>query len=68
MYENVATQHNLEILKQRGWTIIEPRVARLACGYEGKGALAEVGVIIEAVEAALKAELAAALKATGDSS
>jgi phosphopantothenoylcysteine synthetase/decarboxylase len=49
MYENAATQHNLNILKERGWLVIEPRVARLACGYEGKGALAETGVIIQAV-------------------
>jgi phosphopantothenoylcysteine decarboxylase len=49
MYENAATQANLEILKSRGWTLIEPRVARLACGYEGKGALAEVGVIVKSV-------------------
>ena len=49
MYENEATQHNLQILQQRGWTLIEPRVARLACGYEGKGALAEVGTVIKAV-------------------
>jgi len=46
MYENEATTHNLEILVRRGWTIIEPRIARLACGYEGKGALAEVDVIV----------------------
>jgi len=49
MYENEAVQHNLEILKQRGWVIIEPRISRLACGYEGLGALAEVDVIIQAV-------------------
>jgi len=49
MYENESTVHNLEILKSRGWTIIEPRIARLACGYEGKGALANVEVIVESV-------------------
>ena len=49
MYENVATQENLEILKKRGWQVIEPRVSRLACGYEGLGALAEVDVIVERV-------------------
>lgn len=49
MYENAATAHNLEILKQRGWKEIEPRVSRLACGYEGKGALAKVDVIVHAV-------------------
>ena len=49
MYENVATQENLEILKRRGWQVIEPRISRLACGYEGLGALAEVDVIVERV-------------------
>jgi len=49
MYENEATQYNLNILKQRGWQVIEPRTARLACGYEGKGALAEVKEIAQAV-------------------
>ena len=49
MYENAATQHNISILKQRRWEIIEPRIARLACGYEGKGALADVNVIVESV-------------------
>lgn len=47
MYENTAVQNNLHTLKERGWTLIEPRVSRLACGYEGKGALAEVNTIIE---------------------
>ncbi|MCL2406027.1 MAG: phosphopantothenoylcysteine decarboxylase [Defluviitaleaceae bacterium] len=49
MYENQATMHNIEILKSRGWEIIDPRVARLACGHEGKGALAEVSVIVDHV-------------------
>jgi len=48
MYENEATQNNLQVLQQRGWTLIEPRIARLACGYEGKGALADVTAIIRA--------------------
>ena len=54
MYENPATAHNLEILKSRGWEVIEPRTARLACGYEGKGALADVGNIAEVVLTRLK--------------
>lgn len=49
MYENAATVHNMEILKARGWTVIEPRIARLACGYEGKGALASVSIIIDSI-------------------
>ncbi len=45
MYENDAVQNNLELLKKRGWILIEPRVARLACGCDGKGALADVNTI-----------------------
>ena len=53
MYENSATQENLQTLIRRGWTVIEPREARLACGYVGKGALAEVKTIIGVVDEAL---------------
>ena len=49
MYENPATQQNLATLKSRGWVVIEPREARLACGYVGKGALALVETIVDAV-------------------
>ena len=49
MYENIATQENLQRLKDREWVVIEPREARLACGYVGKGAMAEVSTIIRAV-------------------
>jgi len=50
MYENPATQQNLQTLQKRGWIIIEPREARLACGYVGKGALAELSAILNAVD------------------
>ncbi|MCL2857585.1 MAG: phosphopantothenoylcysteine decarboxylase [Oscillospiraceae bacterium] len=50
MYENPATQQNIETLKSRGWVVIEPRESRLACGYVGKGALALVETIVEAVK------------------
>lgn len=53
MYENPATQENLQTLLRRGWTLIEPREARLACGYVGKGALADVPVILDAAEKAI---------------
>jgi phosphopantothenoylcysteine synthetase/decarboxylase len=53
MYENPATQNNLQVLKQRGWTVIEPREARLACGYVGLGALASNSTILQAVQDAL---------------
>jgi len=52
MYENIATQENLQTLIRRGWTIIEPRKARLACGYIGKGALAELSDILNEVKVA----------------
>jgi len=52
MFENPATQENLQKLQSRGWEVIQPREAMLACGYVGKGALAEVDVIIETALAA----------------
>lgn len=49
MYDNPATQKNLEILKERGVIIVEPKVAHLACGTTGRGALADLDVIHEAI-------------------
>lgn len=49
MYENPATQKNLEILKERGVIIVEPKVAHLACGTTGRGALADPDVIHDAI-------------------
>ncbi|MFN2257350.1 MAG: flavoprotein, partial [Desulfuromonadaceae bacterium] len=39
MYESAALQHNLQVLTQRGFHIIEPDDGYLACGWEGKGKL-----------------------------
>jgi phosphopantothenoylcysteine decarboxylase len=50
MYENPVVTENLETLVKRGFTIIEPRESMLACGYIGKGALAEVSSIIDSVQ------------------
>jgi phosphopantothenoylcysteine decarboxylase/phosphopantothenate--cysteine ligase len=56
MYEHPATQANLRTLRERGATIIEPDVGRLASkGEEGVGRLAEPARI-----------LAACLKALGE--
>ncbi len=49
MYENPATRKNLEILRERGVNIVEPKVAHLACGTTGKGALADLDVIHDAI-------------------
>jgi phosphopantothenoylcysteine decarboxylase len=49
MLENPATKRNLKILHDFGWEIIEPRVARLACGVEGRGAIAATDTIVEKI-------------------
>lgn len=50
MYENVATQENINLLKKRGFTFIEPMVGELACNSVGVGHLAEVEDIKEAIQ------------------
>lgn len=50
MYENPVTQHNLARLKQYGYREIEPEYGVLACGYQGKGRLAKVEDILQAVK------------------
>ena len=50
MFENPATQANLETLRERGYTIIEPAEGMLACGVEGKGKMPEPDVLIGYVE------------------
>ncbi len=47
MYENPATQENLETLRRRGWELAEPGSGRLACGAVGKGRLAEPEELLE---------------------
>ena len=53
MYENPIVQANIEKLKGFGYHFIDPKDSHLACGTTGKGALADVDVIIETVEGAL---------------
>ena len=55
MYEHPAVQRNVERLREIGYRIIEPVWGQLACGYEGVGHLAELPVIMQAVERATKA-------------
>ena len=47
MWENPATEKNLEILKSRGIKVIEPETGFLACGTEGRGRLADINKIFE---------------------
>jgi phosphopantothenoylcysteine decarboxylase/phosphopantothenate--cysteine ligase len=49
MWDNPATQANIEILKSRGVRFIDPDSGELACGTEGKGRIADPEVICKAV-------------------
>ena len=49
MYENKAVEANIEKLKGFGYSFIGPEEGELACGSEGKGRLAPVTDIVEAV-------------------
>jgi phosphopantothenoylcysteine decarboxylase/phosphopantothenate--cysteine ligase len=55
MWQHVATQANLEILRKRGVRIVEPGSGYLACGMTGAGRLAENETIVAAVMEALGA-------------
>ena len=50
MWENPAVQENIETLKKRGIKVVEPEVGFLACGTNGKGRLAEIETIYNAVK------------------
>ena len=50
MYQHLATQNNLKVLKERGVTFVDPVVGELACGYEGTGKMASVKSIIKSVK------------------
>ncbi|MDO4733182.1 MAG: bifunctional phosphopantothenoylcysteine decarboxylase/phosphopantothenate--cysteine ligase CoaBC [Bacillota bacterium] len=54
MYNNPATQENIRILQQRGWSFIEPGWGRLACGALGQGRLADVEQIKERIRDSLQ--------------
>jgi phosphopantothenoylcysteine decarboxylase/phosphopantothenate--cysteine ligase len=54
MYANSVTQKNVALLKQRGFTFIEPEPGRLASGkIGGKGRLPDTSKIIEVIERVL---------------
>ena len=49
MYENPIVQANIEKLERLGYEFVEPEEGYLACGYEGKGRLAETRKLVAAV-------------------
>lgn len=54
MFEHPAIVENLGTLRRHGVRVVEPGEGYLACGWLGKGRLAEPARIAEAVEAALR--------------
>lgn len=54
MWEKEIVQQNIRILKERGYQIIEPDEGYLACGWEGKGRLADPEGIVQFVVDRLK--------------
>jgi phosphopantothenoylcysteine decarboxylase/phosphopantothenate--cysteine ligase len=48
MFEHPATAGNLKVLAERGVHILQPDSGYLACGWTGKGRLAEPETIVEA--------------------
>ncbi len=54
MLENPAVQSNIETLKSRGVRFIEPGEGWLACGYTGKGRMAEPADILKNICAFLE--------------
>jgi phosphopantothenoylcysteine decarboxylase / phosphopantothenate---cysteine ligase len=49
MWQHVATQQNVAMLRGRGVRIVEPSEGYLACGMIGSGRLAELDAILSAV-------------------
>jgi phosphopantothenoylcysteine decarboxylase / phosphopantothenate---cysteine ligase len=49
MYAHPATQDNMATLRKRGVSFVEPGTGQLACGYVGKGRLAEPEQIYEEI-------------------
>lgn len=54
MWKNPILQENIKRLKKIGLKIMEPGSGYLACGYEGKGRLAEPEAILKRIKTLLK--------------
>jgi phosphopantothenoylcysteine decarboxylase / phosphopantothenate---cysteine ligase len=54
MFEHEAVRRNLDTLAARGTRFVEPGEGYLACGWIGKGRLAEPAEIVEAAESILR--------------
>jgi len=56
MFEHPTVAENLARLRSRGAVIIDPGEGALACGYEGKGRLADPAIIVAEIEKMLSAQ------------
>ncbi|MCR5149402.1 MAG: bifunctional phosphopantothenoylcysteine decarboxylase/phosphopantothenate--cysteine ligase CoaBC [Eubacterium sp.] len=56
MLDNAVVQENIEILRKRGYKIIESEYGNLACGYEGKGKLPKEEILVEHILNAVQYE------------
>ena len=61
MFEHPAVRKNLETLAARGVRIVEPGSGYLACGWIGKGRLAEPEAVVAAAEEILRGRSSATL-------
>lgn len=50
MFENEFVQENINKLRSKNIEIIEPEEGFLACGYNGKGRLADINIIFEKIK------------------
>jgi phosphopantothenoylcysteine decarboxylase/phosphopantothenate--cysteine ligase len=55
MWEHPAVRANLAVLAERGATVVDPGEGYLACGWVGKGRLAEPAAIAEVVDRVVRA-------------
>jgi phosphopantothenoylcysteine decarboxylase/phosphopantothenate--cysteine ligase len=67
MWEHVATQKNVEILKQRGTIVLDPASGELACGEEGVGRMMEPERIVAEALQLLKKKSPPRLRVAGSS-
>jgi phosphopantothenoylcysteine decarboxylase/phosphopantothenate--cysteine ligase len=54
MWSHPATQHNMDILRQRGVVVLEPGAGELACGVYGSGRMVEPDSIVAEVKLRLQ--------------
>lgn len=51
MWHHAATQHNINVLRERGVHVVDPETGRLASGAIGDGRLATIGRIVDQARA-----------------